>query len=300
MVIDLSGPGAEPPPDLTVDDANDLRGFHFKRLMRKPLTWILTALVAIAAGIAAGDLPRRRCSAGDRRRRRRARACSSSSAIADSRAEEAFFDVYAEQRGLTLPAGPAAGGDAAAAQGRRPLRRDASSAAARRRASTARSPSTPTRRHHDSERQPRDQLLPLHGRPGRRPRVRRARPRALLPAQVRLPRAGEARGRLPQERAGQAGERGARRELRDLRRQGAGRQLAAPALLPHLHRLADRPGAGEVRLRAGRRHPLLLRQRPQEERRRARRDARRHRRGRQAPARRGARVADPRRHLQPR
>ena len=23
------------------DDANDLRGFHFKRLMRKPLTWIL-------------------------------------------------------------------------------------------------------------------------------------------------------------------------------------------------------------------------------------------------------------------
>ena len=35
------------------DDANDLRGFHFSRLMRKPLTWILIAvLVAIAAGVA--------------------------------------------------------------------------------------------------------------------------------------------------------------------------------------------------------------------------------------------------------
>ena len=58
-------------------------------------------------------------------------------------------------------------------------------------------------------------------------------------------------------------------QVRDLRQQGAGRRLAAPALLPHLHRLADRRGAGEVRLRARRRHPLLLRQRPQGERRRA-------------------------------
>jgi len=32
------------------DDANDLRGFHFKRLMRKPLTWILIAVFVIAAG----------------------------------------------------------------------------------------------------------------------------------------------------------------------------------------------------------------------------------------------------------
>src|SRR3954465_9840411 len=29
------------------DDANDLRGFHFKRLLRKPLTWILIAVVAL-------------------------------------------------------------------------------------------------------------------------------------------------------------------------------------------------------------------------------------------------------------
>ena len=28
------------------DDANDLRGFHFKRLLGKPLTWILLAITA--------------------------------------------------------------------------------------------------------------------------------------------------------------------------------------------------------------------------------------------------------------
>ncbi len=55
-------------------------------------------------------------------------------AIADSRAAERFFDVYAAQRGLALAtARPAAGGDAAAAQGRRPLRRAHPDRPARRR-----------------------------------------------------------------------------------------------------------------------------------------------------------------------
>ena len=49
------------------DDANDLRGFHFKLLLGKPLTWIVIALFVLAAGIAGGRLPRR----GDRRRGRR-------------------------------------------------------------------------------------------------------------------------------------------------------------------------------------------------------------------------------------
>lgn len=101
MVIDLSGPGAEPPPDLTVDDANDLQGFHFKRLMRKPLTWILTALVAIPAGIAGAivlaPLLGLAIAAGVG-----VLAVITVFFIADSKAESAFFDKYAEQRGLKL------------------------------------------------------------------------------------------------------------------------------------------------------------------------------------------------------
>ncbi len=65
--------------------------------------------------------------------------------------------------------------------------------------------------------------------------MRRPRPRALLPAQVRPARAGEARGRLPLERAGRAGERGADRALRDLLRRGPGpnwlRQLFSPTFI---------------------------------------------------------------------
>jgi len=83
------------------DDANDLRGFHFKRLLRKPLTWILigvfaliaaavgTAVVGPAIGLAAlvgvvlvGLLV--------------------VFGIADSKAADAFFETYAQQRGLTL------------------------------------------------------------------------------------------------------------------------------------------------------------------------------------------------------
>jgi hypothetical protein len=83
------------------DDADDLRGFHFKRLLRKPLTWILigvfaligaavgAALVGPAIGLAAlvgvvlvGLLI--------------------VFGIADSKAADAFFETYAQQRGLTL------------------------------------------------------------------------------------------------------------------------------------------------------------------------------------------------------
>src|SRR3954470_1802776 len=83
------------------DDANDLRGFHFKRLLRKPLTWILIAVFAVigaavgaaavgpAVGLAAllgvvlvGLLI--------------------VFAIADSKAADAFFETYAQQRKLSL------------------------------------------------------------------------------------------------------------------------------------------------------------------------------------------------------
>jgi hypothetical protein len=83
------------------DDANDLRGFHFRRLLRKTLTLILVAAFAVAAGVAGAALV--------------GPAVGGAAAlgailvsllivfgIADSRAEDAFFQAYAAQRGLEL------------------------------------------------------------------------------------------------------------------------------------------------------------------------------------------------------
>jgi hypothetical protein len=83
------------------DDADDLRGFHFKRLLRKPLSWILIGVSAlIGAGVGAAL-------AGP--------AIGLAAlvgvvvvgllivfGIADSKAADAFFETYAEQRGLAL------------------------------------------------------------------------------------------------------------------------------------------------------------------------------------------------------
>jgi len=85
----------------TVDDANDLRGVHFKRLMGQTLTWVLIAVFMVAAGVAGAAfaspvvglilavavLPI---------------ALLIVFRIADSKAAEDFFMAYAEQRGLTL------------------------------------------------------------------------------------------------------------------------------------------------------------------------------------------------------
>lgn len=83
------------------DDANDLRGYHFSRLMRTPLTLILLGSLALIVGIvcaitispAVGALG--------------AVAVLVIGvivvfAIADSKAASDFFEVYAEQRGMTL------------------------------------------------------------------------------------------------------------------------------------------------------------------------------------------------------
>jgi hypothetical protein len=85
----------------TPDDANDLRGFHFKRLLRKPLTWILIGVFALIAAIAAGALV--------------GPALGGAAfvlalllgvlvvfAIADKQAADAFFALYCGQRSLTL------------------------------------------------------------------------------------------------------------------------------------------------------------------------------------------------------
>lgn len=83
------------------DDANDLRGFHFKRLLGRPLTWALIVIFVVAAAVAGAVLV--------------GAAIGAATgvgvfllgllivfAIADSRAEAAFFAVYAEQRGMAL------------------------------------------------------------------------------------------------------------------------------------------------------------------------------------------------------
>jgi hypothetical protein len=83
------------------DDANDLRGFHFKRLLGKPLTWALLAILAVVGGVAGGIFVGPAIGA--------AAAVGTFLlglmivfAIADSQAEDAFFTAYARQRGLAL------------------------------------------------------------------------------------------------------------------------------------------------------------------------------------------------------
>ena len=89
------------PTEATPDDADDLRGFHFRRLLRKPATWIATAAFVLAAGAAGAAFLGPAIGAAA------ALAAFLVSmlvvlAIADSKAEEAFFETYAAQRGLAL------------------------------------------------------------------------------------------------------------------------------------------------------------------------------------------------------
>jgi hypothetical protein len=91
--------GDAPPPSSQVDDADDLRKFHLNRLLRTTLTRVLVAGFSVAAAVAglaflgaAGAL------------------IGFGAAllismvvvlvIADSASENAFFDIYAQQRGM--------------------------------------------------------------------------------------------------------------------------------------------------------------------------------------------------------
>ncbi len=83
------------------DDANDLRGFHFKRLLGRATTWIAIAVFVLAADIAGAVVLGAAIGAAA------AGAMLLLSllivfAIADSKAEDAFFEVYAGQSGLAL------------------------------------------------------------------------------------------------------------------------------------------------------------------------------------------------------
>jgi hypothetical protein len=93
---ELSEPAAAGP-----DDADDLRGFHFRQLLGRPATLIAVAVAVIAAGVAGAAFLSPAIGAAA------AGAAFLISllvvfAIADSRAEDAFFETYAGQRGLTL------------------------------------------------------------------------------------------------------------------------------------------------------------------------------------------------------
>jgi hypothetical protein len=90
-----------PPPSVLVDDADDLRGFHFKRLMRKKATWIIIPIVVIVAGAGMAALT------GPIVGLIAAVAVFALSILAvflmaDSAAADAFFQTYADQRGLIL------------------------------------------------------------------------------------------------------------------------------------------------------------------------------------------------------
>jgi hypothetical protein len=92
---------ATTPAAAAPEDANDLRGFHFKRLMRKPLTWVLLIASAIAVGVAGAVFLAPAIGGG-------AAVVTFLAGvlivfgIADSQAEEAFFQAYAREHGLEL------------------------------------------------------------------------------------------------------------------------------------------------------------------------------------------------------
>jgi hypothetical protein len=97
-----SPPQPPPPQSAAVpDDANDLRGYHFRQLLGTPKTWILIggAAVVLGVGLAIGTSP--------------IIGLITFGAVvliglwvtfmvADSKAADDFFTVYASKRGLTL------------------------------------------------------------------------------------------------------------------------------------------------------------------------------------------------------
>ncbi len=99
-----AGQQSPPPPSTQVDDANDLRAFHLNRLLRKRLTQVLIGIFVIVAatvGAIAAGLAVALIAAGG--------AVLISVIVvfflADAASENAFFDIYAQQRGMTRTEG---------------------------------------------------------------------------------------------------------------------------------------------------------------------------------------------------
>ncbi len=84
-----------------IDDANDLRGHHFRLLIGRPLTWFLIGGFALA-GAAAGAIFLSAPIGGAVAAGVAIAGVLIVFAIADSRAADAFFGAYARERGLEL------------------------------------------------------------------------------------------------------------------------------------------------------------------------------------------------------
>ena len=93
----MSADGAAGPPD----DADDLRGFYFRELLGKPLTWVLIGLEVLTVGVLVAVFVGPAIGA-----------VAAVGAlllgllvvllIADSRSEDAFFEVYGQKRNMTV------------------------------------------------------------------------------------------------------------------------------------------------------------------------------------------------------
>src|SRR5215207_11254917 len=79
------------------DDANDLRGFHFRQLLGEVSTWVIIAVLAIAGGAAVGIYFGSPGLGGAAFAVVFVLGIVAVFAIADSRAADAFFSFYAEE-----------------------------------------------------------------------------------------------------------------------------------------------------------------------------------------------------------
>jgi hypothetical protein len=92
----------EDQPTTEPDDGNDLRGYHFKKLLGEVSTWVIIAVLVVIAGVAAGIYFKSPPGGGGAAALVFVISLIGVFAIADSRAEDAFFVVYAKKNGLTL------------------------------------------------------------------------------------------------------------------------------------------------------------------------------------------------------
>ena len=92
----------ESPPAEAPDDADDLRGYHFKQLLRQTSTWVILGIVILIAGAAAGIYFKNAPAGGGAALAVFLLGILAVFLLADSRAEDAFFVHYAKANGLQL------------------------------------------------------------------------------------------------------------------------------------------------------------------------------------------------------
>lgn len=101
MSEEQTAPPPQAPSEGLPDDANDLRGFHFKRLLGKPLTWILIGIEVVVIGVVLAVYVGAAIG-GAAALAAFLLGLLAVFAIAHSRAEQSFFETYATQNGLEL------------------------------------------------------------------------------------------------------------------------------------------------------------------------------------------------------